>query len=184
MTDSNRFSYLDCRDQIKNGDILLYKGRKTTSRFIQWVIKSDYSHVGIAAWWNDRLMVLEAVEKGVIATPLSANIKGYAGDIELFTSSEEISRKDRIKMIQSAQKELGKEYSTLKMILFGFRVYFNSQFDTDDSYQQSEEYFCSHYVANTYNAVGIDLKEDIGDAFMSPKDIANSPKLNLKAILK
>lgn len=184
MTDSKCISYPDYRDQIKNGDVLLYKGHTPTSRFIQWVIKSDYSHVGIAAWWNDRLMVLEAVGKGVIATPLSANIKGYSGDIELFTSTEEINKEDRTRMIQSAQAELGKAYSTLKMIIFGFRVYFNSTFNEDDLYQKSEDYFCSHYVANTYNAIGIDLKNKVGDAFMSPKDIANSSKLKFKAILK
>ena len=62
------------------------------SRIIRWATGSPYSHAGLAVWWNERLMVLEAVGKGVVVTPLSANVRGYHGDVEWFTSVDDDRR--------------------------------------------------------------------------------------------
>ena len=78
------------RPHIKNGDVLMCRGRSLESRIVRWVTRSEYSHAGLAVWWNGRLMVMEAVGRGVIVTPRSKNFLSYPGYVEWFTSVEEI----------------------------------------------------------------------------------------------
>ena len=42
--------YFDVRDQIDNGDVLLFRGSLLHSRIIQRWTRSVYSHVGLALW--------------------------------------------------------------------------------------------------------------------------------------
>src|SRR3990172_11256167 len=87
--------YEEIRDQITNGDVLMYKGSGIVSSIIQWATRSPYSHAGIAARWNERLMVLEAKGRGVVASPFSRNIEEYRGDVEWFSCVMEIPQEDR-----------------------------------------------------------------------------------------
>lgn len=169
--------YGNSRGQIKNGDILMYRGRSWESRLIRWATRSRYSHAGIAAWWNGRLMAMEAVGKGVIVTPLSKNVQSYPGYVEWFTSIEEIPDDQRQRMVEFAQQELGKEYALWRAVHVGFRLLFQHDGETRDKLRRETQLFCSHYVAETYNAAGRDLKKGKSDRFMSPGDIASSPSL-------
>jgi hypothetical protein len=177
-------SYEQARDQIHDGDVLLYRGRSLASRVIRWATGSPYSHAGLAVWWNRRLMVLEAVEKGVVVTPLSSNVRGYHGDVEWFTSTEAITPEERQRIVEVAQKELGKEYATWKAVLLGLRRLLGLGIDRRDSVRRERKLFCSLYVAAVYNAIGRDLTKGISDSFTSPADIARSPFLRRVAALK
>ena len=165
------------RSEIKNGDVLMYMGNSLLSKLIRFVTKSNYSHAGIAVWWNDRLMVLEAVGKGVILTPMSKNVSHYNGWVDWLTATKPISKPKRLRMVQFAQKELGKEYSKWKLIIFGYILILGKDKDKRDKLRQANKLFCSQYVAQIYNSAGIDLKEGVSDRFTSPKDIAHSDKL-------
>ncbi len=165
------------RPQIKDGDVLMYRGRSLESRIVQWATRSKYSHAGLAVWWNGRLMVMEAVGRGVIVTPLSKNVLSYPGYVEWFTSVEQIPDDQRRRMVEFAQQELGKEYALWRALLLGFRLLFQHDVDTRDRLRREVRLFCSHYVAATYNAVGKDLKKGVSDRFMSPGDVASSPML-------
>jgi hypothetical protein len=122
-------------------------------------------------------MVMEAVGKGVIVTPLSKNVASYPGYVEWFTCVEEIPADQRLRMVEFAQQELGKEYALWRAVLLGFRILFLHDVDTRDRLRREARLFCSHYVAETYNAIGRDLKKGVSDRFMSPGDIASSPLL-------
>ncbi len=176
--------YDDVRSGVKDGDVLLYRGRSLSSHVIQWVTHSRYSHAGLAAWWNGRLMVLEAVGKGVVVTPLSANVRHYHGDVEWFTCVEEIPDAERHRMIDFARQELGKEYATWKAVKLGLRILFQKDKKQRDELRRARELFCSHYVAEVYNAVGKDLKKGVSDRFMSPADVAGSQLLRRAGILR
>ena len=180
----NNLRYDDVRSSIRDGDVLMYRGRSLPSRLIQWVTHSRYSHAGLAAWWNGRLMVLEAVGRGVVVTPLSANVRRYHGDVEWFTCVEEIPEADRLRMIEFAQQELGKEYTRWKAIRLGLRILFQKDRKQRDGLRRSRQLFCSHYVAEVYTAVGKDLKKGISDRFMSPADVASSPLLRRAGALR
>ena len=72
-------AYPDVRAQIQDGDVLLFQGTHWLSRLIRWGSKSPYSHAGVALWWGPRLMVVQAVGKGVEAVPLSHAVDRYSG---------------------------------------------------------------------------------------------------------
>ena len=63
-------AYRTVRAAIHDGDILLFSGRKPFSLLIRVLTRSRYSHAGIAAWWGERLMVMEAGVGGVHAARL------------------------------------------------------------------------------------------------------------------
>jgi len=129
-------------------------------------------------------MVMEAVGRGVIVTPLSKNVLSYPGGVEWFTSVEEIPADQRLRMVEFAQQELGKEYALWRAVLLGLRVLFQHDVEKRDMLRREVRLFCSHYVAETYNAAGRDLKKDVSDRFMSPGDIASSPVLKRMGALR
>ena len=172
--------YDEVRLQIKNGDVIMYAGKKTLSKLISWVTRSPYSHAGIAVWWNERLMVMEAVMRGVTIAPLSRNIFQHHGNVEWFSCKKEISEEDRLKMVIFAQEELGKSYARWKTMLFGLKILLNRNLSRKDQLRMENKLFCSQYVAQIYNSVGLDLKKNREDRFMSPGDIAKSPLMEKK----
>ncbi len=176
--------YDDLRNQIQNGDVLMYRGRSLASRIIMLSTRSRYSHAGIAIWWNERLMVMEAVGKGVIVRPLSRSVDRYDGRVTLFASRELIPDSDRLRLVTHAQEELGKEYGTWKAILLGIKIFMQRDKDKRDTLRRARQLFCSHYVAQAYNAIGRDLKKGTSDRFMTPGDVADSPALQKVAVLR
>jgi hypothetical protein len=183
-TTPDRVGYDEARLKILDGDVLLYRGRSLASRIIRWATGSPYSHAGLAVWWNERLMVLEAVSKGVVVTPLSANVRGYHGDVEWFTTVDVIEHEERKRIVEVAQRELGKEYDTWRAVWLGFRVLFGRSLERRNALRRERKLFCSLYVATVYNAIGRDLSRDVSDRFTSPADIARSPILRRVAALK
>ncbi len=176
--------YQSVRADILDGDVLLYRGSGFFAKMIQVVTRSKYSHTGVAAWWNNRLMVLEAVNRGVMVTPLSKNIESYHGDIEWYSTKTDLSSEQRSDMVDFAQQELGKEYDYLKAFWLGLVFLLRRPKDPNDALIKATKLFCSYYVAQIYNSVGIDLQPELSDRHMAPKDISTSSKLFYRGILK
>jgi hypothetical protein len=180
----NPLKYDDVRSQIKNGDVFMYRGRNIGSYIIRWVTRSPYSHSGISAWWNERLMVMEAKGNGVIVSPFSRSIGQYHGDVEWYCSTQEISDEARLRMVVFAQEELGKSYGRWKTIVLGIQTLFQRNPDKRDRLKKQRTLFCSEYIAQTYNSIGLDLKKKVSDQFTKPADIANSPLLEKRGTVK
>jgi hypothetical protein len=178
--------YTDVRQDIKQGDILLYKGRTFVSWAIKFFTRSEYSHAGIAAKWNDRLMVMEAIRKGVIVNPLRRSVARYKGSVEWWSlkEEEEINDGTRDEMIRFAQEELGKDFAFLGLFLFALVISFVIPLGKKDRFRREKRLFCSLYVAEIYHKIGKDLKRNAADRFTSPADIANSPLLRYRYTLK
>jgi len=176
--------YTDARGRIKDCDVLMYRGRSWQSQLIRLVTGAPYSHAGLAVWWNDRLVVLEAVSRGVMVTPLSRNVRHYDGRVEWFTCVEDISPSDRQRMVEFAQLELGKAYGTWQAILIGLHHLFGAQGGGGDAFHRARKLVCSHYVAGVYTLVGRDLKRGSSDRFTAPGDLARSPLLRRMGALR
>jgi len=129
-------------------------------------------------------MAMDAVGRGVIIIPLSANIEHYHGHVHWFSSKRELSQDERTRMVIFAQEELGKEYALLRAIWLGLQLLFRWKREVRDDLRREQKLFCSAYVAQIYNSVGIDLKKGVSDAFTTPQDIAQSPALIEKGVLK
>jgi hypothetical protein len=181
---ANTLHYRDIRQTIENGDVLLYEGFNTASRIIRWATRSRYSHAGIAVWWNNRLMVMEAVGKGVSVSTLSANVRHYHGHVHWYSTREPVSKGQRDAMILFAQEELGKKYALWKAITLGLALLLHRNQEKQDALRRESKLYCSWYVAQIYNAAGLDLIKGVSDRFMTPQDIARSPLLERKGALK
>ena len=174
------------RNDIKNGDVLLYKGTDIFSYIIRSFFDSPYSHVGIVVWWNARLMVVEAVNKGVIATPLSENLRRYKGGVDFFQVEQELSEEKRLMMLQFAQMQLGKSFNLWALLKSGMRVVLGlSLTDKDGAFRHpAGRYFCSQFVSDIYKKGGVDLDIDLSSTRTSPDAIAKSPLLKFRGVLK
>jgi hypothetical protein len=129
-------------------------------------------------------MVMEAVMRGVTIAPLSRNICQHHGNVEWFTCKKEISEEERLKMVIFAQEELGKNYARWKAVLFGLKILLNTNLSRKDQLRMENKLFCSQYVAQIYNSIGLDLKKNREDRFMSPGDIARSPLMEKRGEFK
>ena len=87
-------------------------------------------------------------------------------------------------MVIFAQEELGKSYARWKAVLLGLRVLFKRDLSKKDELRMENKLFCSQYVAQIYNSIGLDLKKNREDRFMSPRDIAKSPLLEKRGKFK
>jgi hypothetical protein len=170
--------YTDIRGSIQDGDILLFKGRGLLSRLISMFTRSEYTHSGIAVWWNERLMVLEAVGKGVWAVPLSWRLATYKGWAYWWTADEHKLREksvvlDRASIVARAKIELGKEYATWLLVRAARRILLRVRGGAADPLRPPDKLLCSQYVSQAYRAGNLDLIEDEPDSFTTPAHLAS-----------
>lgn len=167
--------YPDIREQIQDGDILLFRGTSWFSRLLRWGMRSPYSHSGILGWWNGRLMVLEAVPTGVMASRMSLIVQQYSGQVELWTTDDPLSRAE---VIRAAQLLIGKRYSKFKLLRNLRRLIFGrDRVEAPDPEAAPEDFVCSEFVSRVWRAGGVDLSKDSPDVYTKPSDIAKSPSV-------
>lgn len=176
-------NYQQHRHDMQDGDVLIFKGQSWLSKIIKWRTRSDYSHAGVVVWWNDRLMVLEAIGQGVLARPISYNLDHYRGDIEYFRPSQEIATETRTRMAQFAQAQLGKKYASRRLLSFFFKLLLNRPLLSQDKAAAPCRYFCSEYVADIYAKNGLDLDIERSSGYTSPDRLACAPGLTFVATL-
>src|SRR6187200_3309553 len=102
--------YPEARQEIKTGDVLLFRGTSAVSRIIRWGSRSPYSHAGLAAWWGDRLIVFQAVSHGAQVVPVSSAVDAYDGQVDWWAPKSE-SRLDPELLINHAVTMLGRAYA-------------------------------------------------------------------------
>jgi len=170
--------YSAIRDEIQDGDILLFRGKSWLSRLICWITRSPYSHSAILGWWNGHLMVLEAVPTGVVASRMSRVVNKYSGKIELWTTDEKLAR---FEVIQTAQLLLGKHRSAFKLLrhlkqrLLGRRR--PAQLEPEAPGAAPEDLVGSEFVRRVWRAGGVELAAHAPDLPTTPGDIARSPNV-------
>jgi hypothetical protein len=128
--------YEEVRLQIKNGDVIMYTGKKIFARLISWLTRSSYSHAGIAVWWNERLMVMEAVMKGD-DYPLSRNIYQHHGNVEWFTCKKRFQKRI-VSGWSSLRKRSWESYARWKALLFGLKILLNRNLSRKDQLRIEE----------------------------------------------
>jgi hypothetical protein len=167
--------YAGIRREIRDGDILLFRGKSWLSRLICRVTGSPYSHAAIVAWWNERLVVLEAVGKGIVVSRMSIVVGKYSGKVELWTTDENLARTE---VIRAAQRLLGKRYSPYKLVRNLDRLVFGGpRHGEADPDAPPDDFICSEFVSRVWRTGGIDLVRDAPDMYTKPSDIAKSPHL-------
>ena len=150
--------YFHVRDQIENGDVLLFRGSFLHSRFIQRWTRSVYSHVGLALWIHTdgvrRLMVIEAMEgRGIRLFPLSEYLQ--RGDhLDWFRVTDESVQRDKV--VAWAMARLGRDYASAWQFLrsFGFLTKRIANLLGLPTKMDRNRWFCSWFAAQALRAGG------------------------------
>ena len=105
--------YEDARPQIRDGDLIAFRGTGLISRLIRRVTMGGFTHVGIAWRWPDadRLFLLEAKELSGIQLRALSNV----GDFSWITTGASWTDE----AYHAAVEELGKPYSYLDAVRAG-----------------------------------------------------------------
>jgi len=181
---AKKFNYNDVRLDFKNADILLFKGKSIYSRLMELLTHSEYSHAGIAIWWNERLMCMDVVPKGVIVQPLSRKLQDYKGEVDWYASKHEISEEDRLKMVTFAQEELGKSYAWWRVAWLAVKLFLGIKLPVKDDPKSPAKLYCAEYAAEIYQSIGLDLDVHVADRNTTPGDIAKSKLLEMRGIVQ
>ena len=181
--------YFDVRDQIENGDVLLFRGSLLRSRIIQRCTRSVYSHVGLAlrirADGVRRLMVVEALEgRGVQLFPLSEYL--HRGDhVDWFAITDESIHRDKV--IAWAMARLGRDYASPWQFLrsFGFLTKRLCNALGLPTKVDQDRWFCSWFAAQALRAGGWrpPANERLPPEQYTPGDIALFPCLQRRGQL-
>jgi hypothetical protein len=171
------------RDLIGDGDVFLFKGQYLLSRWFESLDDSYYSHAGMAAWWGDRLMFLQAEPReGIQAVPLSVAIGTYKGRVDwymLLRESYELDLaeyNDRIqhRVIFRAKASLGLHYAFGAVIKNFFRRWIAKIPLANKVHPKAM--FCSQYVEDCFCNGDMSLAHQ-QPITTFPKEIADSSHL-------
>lgn len=175
----SKLEYKKTREEIEDGDVLLFQGTGVFSRLIRWVTRSRYSHSGIALWWNDRLMVLESTEPEVRVMPLSILV-GHYPLVDLYRPSGKVNH---VALFEAATEALGKKYAVWTVVRYARRILFRIR-GGGDPRKPPDKFVCSQLVSFAYREAGIDLDRGNPDEFTTPEALSKSPSLTFVGTLK
>src|SRR5262245_66124760 len=75
----------DVAADIRDGDLLLFRGRGVIARLIGVAGRSEYSHAARAVWWGYDLFCCEVRElRGGRAVTLESQVRKFPGLIDVF----------------------------------------------------------------------------------------------------
>lgn len=181
------------RLDIRDGDLFMFSGESVVSKLIRAVSGSRYSHVGIAAWWGGRLMILQSDGDGIEARPVSEKIfgvsygeadrrglfkkrTGYHGRVDWFPVKEGlVTDAEREALLTVAIKMLGGRFDTSGL----FRVFVLTSLGRITGRAELEHHpnsmFCSQFVSKALRDAGWrDPNGEVPDHLTSPEHLLKS----------
>ncbi|HUM13362.1 MAG TPA: hypothetical protein VLT82_20610 [Myxococcaceae bacterium] len=166
-------AYAEIRDQVKDGDVILFRGNVLFSRIIQRISAGRYSHSALILEWGRRWMILQAeLIEGVQAVPLSVAVARYHGDVDFYPLTPEARAKvDLPRLAAAAKSALGLRYAKLDLLRVAAHLLFS--FPLPRYRRDPEALFCSQYVSRCFRVAGLDLVPE-SDVGTSPEQIATS----------
>ncbi len=176
-TKPRKLKLADARGMIRDGDFLLWR----RYGIISALGRSLYSHVALAAWWDDELMVLEIREwVGGRAVTLRSQVAKYPGRIDHFrVLGQEYDREGAVRRMRG---KAGKPYNYVGILCAAavhtpvVRLFVRP--NMRDNGGHSEPWlpeFCSEAVGDAARVGGkVDFVRRLNDAWTEPGDFARS----------
>lgn len=169
--------YVEARREIGDLDVIAWEGRGPVSAAIRAVTGGSVTHVGIALWWGESLMLLESREgRGGRAVLLSGEIP--AAGVLWYVPAVEIAPAARLAAAEWARGAAGAGYSYAGVLRFLRRLGVPTRSPGEDRRTRGAR-FCSELVSAVYRVAGVDLRPDLRDAETSPAELVASPRLRL-----
>jgi uncharacterized protein YycO len=175
---AERIGYGGARGDFRVGDVLLFRGRGLASQVIRLFTRSPYSHVGLVFLYQGRVYCLEAVGVGVRLILMSEVMRRYHGGIDYYQVAR-AAPEQRDGVIAFCFQQLGKLYDRPGIVRFLVAILFNRK----PAVRADQAWFCSELVAAAYRAHGLALAP-VSASYTSPADLAVSPELKLRYVLK
>lgn len=171
--------YQDVRDDVSDGDVLLFCGKPLLARIVKTFTFGEYSHCGIVASWGGRKMLMHCdLKGGVHSLPVSAALRTFPGDFEWFAVRPE--HRDRLRvgtLVDEGLSQLGQPYSVMQPLRAGAHVFFGTPRPAPEALH------CSGFVARCFRVAGLPLAAE-DDCLLSPSDIARSLVLEPRGVIK
>lgn len=168
---------------IRDGDLLLLRGRGLLSRLIGIAGRSKYTHAARAVWWGDLLFCCEVRElRGGRAVTLASQVEKYPGMIDVFETnpSSRWHEYDRLNSVRYMRRLAGCDYGYLGVLKAALRHMplwrFLIRPDMNDEKRTNQPPFCSQACAMADRiAGGVDPVPHLADRVTEPADLARSP---------
>jgi hypothetical protein len=172
-------NYQALRDQIRTGDLLLFRGKKLLSGVIEHLSDSPYSHVAILAKWHGRVLAFQADLRGVEVLPASRIVYEYDGGVDWWALRSDLRRGyfDERMLFDTAITLLGIKYGYLKLLGLGLKILFGRALKPGDAHATPDSLFCSQFVSLCYRKASgeaLDVNPKVNDESTSPADFARS----------
>ena len=169
-------SYQDLREQMKTGDLLLFRGNRLLSGVIERLSDSPYSHVAILARWHDRVVAFQADLRGVEVLPASTMVCKYSGKVDWWSLKPDLRhgpfKEDEL--FNTALTLLGIKYGYWTLVELGARILLGRTLNPKDAHATPDSLFCSEFVSRCYRNASLDVNKAANDASTSPSDFATS----------
>ena len=178
-------------DEIKNGDLLLYRGTSLLAKGIQYFDKAYYNHIGVV--WRpediDRVLTLDMWEDGLTCIPVSRRMDGYKDFCILRPKVSEEKTKAALSI--AIEKWDGKEIKYDSQLIIRVALIKKTGIDLTglgkkDKFICSEfvQYYCDLLGVKTYSNINLITPEDfrrfIDDNFELIYDDAPKPDNSFK----
>lgn len=168
---------------IRDGDLLLFRGRGWVSRLIGVAGRSEYSHAAKAIWWAGDLFCCEVRElKGGRAVTLESQVRRCPGRIDVFETNPDArwSDYDRQSAVRFMRRLAGCDYGYRGVFRAALRHFLLWRFlvrpDMDDKRVTDQPPFCSEACAMADRiGGGVDPVPQLADRITEPGDLARSP---------
>lgn len=185
--------YRIARRRIRGGDVLLYRdvpvwrGGQWYSPLIQTAGRSRYSHAGMAAWDDTRLLALQTTGFGPRRPVLSAAVRAHPGSIDVYRVRPEIEfyPAGAVEfMFGIVEKPYGWWALSQTALIHLAGVRFIARVDEDDHAESRYPPYCSAAVAQACRrGGGCDLVPNLADQDTEPGDLARSGLLQYQFTL-
>lgn len=171
----------DAKPEIKDADLLLFRGKGIVSRIIRSFGRGKYSHAAKASWIKGELFCLEVREwRGGRAVTLSSQVQKFPGQIDVFeTNAIKLPDYDRAKadslmlLFAGIEYGYGDIFATAILHAWGIRVI--AQANVDDDFVSKRPPYCSAACAIADRVGGgIDPVPNLADKITEPSDLARS----------
>lgn len=172
----NYARYRDVRDQIQDADLLLFRRRGLSGAAIGAAGRSIYSHAGIAARWDQSLMLIEMRERfGGRAVRLSTVVAANPGAIDVYEAM--VSPWHRAAIVAGMRRYTGTRYGWATILWHTWRLLPVVRWlvapPMDDGGPDSPA-VCSTLISRACRRAGYDPIPNLSDRATTPGDLGRS----------
>lgn len=154
--------YLQIRDKLKTGDVLLFSGKGRISKIIQLFGRTKWSHVGMVVrsddldalfcWESTSLSVKSgSVVQGVQLNLLSERIRDYDGSVALRPLVDTLTQDELAKLRAFRAAVKGRPYEKSRLELAFAALDFG---DEQDTKEDLSSIFCSECIGEAFQRIG------------------------------